>query len=262
MAAKSDDAGRLDELFQAAPREFVAVRDRLAGELGAAGRTDESKALAKLRRPTASVWAVNQLARRERAAVAELLELGASLRAAERRLLGGGKAGDFMDAARTARGKIAALVRRAEALLQEAGLATPATVGRRIAQTLQTASTGDDAARAALAAGRLTHDLGPSTELGEPTDLSSALAASVGAARPPPQAAARQRAAEDRHQADAERRREAARQRAIARADREVAERRRAVDGARAAVERAEQRLRAAKDALADAESAAAAARR
>jgi hypothetical protein len=265
MADKSDGDDGLDALFAASPREFVAVRARLAGELKAAGRSDEAKALAKLRRPTASVWAVNQLARRERAAVAELLALGSSLRTAERRLLRGGKAGDFMEEARAARQKIAALVRRAEALMAAAGQAATASLGRAIAQTLQTAVTGDDPTRAALAAGRLTHDLGPSSDIGEPADLSSALAASVGAvapSRPAAKASAREEAASERQEAAAARQREAARKKEIAAADRAVAERRRAVDEARAAVEQAEQELRAAKDALVDAETAAAAARR
>jgi hypothetical protein len=242
-----------------------------------------------LKRPSASVWAVNQLARRAPDELAELLELGAALRAGERKLMRGGSAGDFMADARTARQKVAALSRRAEEALREAGQQqVTLPLARKIAQTLHAAGIGDDDTRAKLEAGRLEHDLQPpSTFGGDSTNLTAALAASV-AARPKTQAAhaerkradverkrtlaARQQAAagksptaalrDERRAQAAARKRAATHARAVAAADRLVAESRRAVDKARAAVERAEVELRAAKDALADAETAAAAAHR
>lgn len=269
---------RLDELFAAPPREFTAVRKRLVDEAKAAGRDDEARALARLRRPPASVWAVNQLARREPHAIGDLLAQGAALRKSERRLLGGHKSGDFMAEARAARQAVAALVKRAEAILSEAGQKAPAPLARKISQTLQSAATGDDDVRALLRDGRLTRDLGPATVLGEAGDessLTAALSASVGAVEKPREpkvrhakqdrahaAAERERAAAERERAAAERERAAFQRRRVAAAEKTVAQRRHAVDEARAAVERAEAKLRAAKDALVDAETAAAAARR
>jgi hypothetical protein len=190
MAKKRAGDDWQDALFAAAPRAFVAERKRVAGELKAAGRTDEARAAAKMKRPTASVWAVNQLARRAPDELAELVELGASLRAGERKLMRGGNAGDFMTDARTARQKVAALARRAEAALVEAGgQRATMTLARKIAQTLHAASIGDDETRAQLQAGRLEHDLMPPSSIGgDSTNLAAALAASV-AARPKTQAA-------------------------------------------------------------------------
>ena len=65
----------VDALYAAPPARFVEERKRLARALRAAGRRAEAQAIEKLTRPTVSVWATNQLARRERARVGELLEL-------------------------------------------------------------------------------------------------------------------------------------------------------------------------------------------
>ncbi len=172
-----------EALYAAPPRAFVAERRRVADALKAAARSDEARVVAKMRRPTASVWAVNQLARRAPDAIAELLAVGASLRAGERELVRGGRAEGFMAEARAARHQVAALARRAEVLLAEAGQKATATLGRKIAQTLHAASIADDDTRARLRAGRLEADLEPRSSLGASGDLSSALAASP-AARP------------------------------------------------------------------------------
>jgi hypothetical protein len=290
-AGDGQDADLADALYDAPPRQFVAERKRVRDALAAAGRAAEAREVAKRKRPSASVWAVNQLARRAPDEIDALLELGASLRAGERKLIHGGEAGGFMDEARTARQKVAALVRRAEVFVEESGQKPTVALGRKIAQTLHAASIADDETRARLAAGRIDEDLAPPSSFGAGGDLATTLAASL-AGSPKPQrkaadghkhAAAHDRkhaTADDRKHAAAERKRAASalrterRARAAARkhaaalaraataADRVVAERTRAVDRARTAVERAEAELRAAKDALVDAETAATTARR
>jgi len=290
----------LDALHAAPPRAFVAERKRAVAALEAAGRDDEARAVAKLKRPSASVWAVNQLARRAPDAVAELLDLGATLRADERKLLRGGSAEDFMADARTARQKVASLARRAESFVEEAGQKATATLGRKIVQTLHAAIIADDETRARLQSGRLHEDLAAPSRFGSAGDLATTLAASLGAtssrthagragksaatarkgAGAEHKSAAAHNAAAERKQAAAERKRAAAAvrdqrraqaaarkhaatlERAAVAAARVVSERTRAVDKARAAVEHAESQLRGAKDALVDAETAAAAARR
>ena len=278
-ASGSDADELLDALYAAPPRAFVAERKRVADALEAAGRADEAKEVARRHKPTASVWAVNQLARRTPDDVAELLALGATLRAGQRKLLhGGGAADGFMADARTARQKVAALARRAEGFIAEAGQKATATLGRKIAQTLQAASLADDETRAKLEAGRLDADLTPPSSFGGAAP--SEKVKEPEKKREPARrhktehvAAERKHAAAERKHAAAElraqRRAQAAARkhtatlaRAATAAERAVAERARAVDKARAAVERAEAGLRAAKDALADAETAAAAARR
>lgn len=181
MAKKraADDDELMDALYAASPRAFVTERARVVAGLKAAGRDDEARVVAKLKRPSASVWAVNQLARLAPDELEALVALGASLRAGERALLRGGDAAGFMDEARTARQKVAALARRAEAIVEDSGQKSTLALSRKIAQTLQAASTGDDATRAQLAAGRLEEDLAPSSSFGA-GDLSAALAASAG----------------------------------------------------------------------------------
>ena len=69
-----------DQLLSAAWESFVETRARLADELARAGQRDESRALKKLRRPTAAAWATNQVVRRERAAVDGYLAASDELR--------------------------------------------------------------------------------------------------------------------------------------------------------------------------------------
>lgn len=179
-AGRGDGDELLDALYAAPPRAFVAVRKRVADALKAEGRQEESREVARRRRPTASVWAVNQLARRAPDQLGELLALGAKLRAGERKLLTGGGAEGFMEDARTARHKVAALARRAEGFLGEAGQKATATLGRKIAQTLHAAIIADDDTRARLEAGRLDADLAPPSSFGAAGDLATTLAASLG----------------------------------------------------------------------------------
>ena len=53
------------ELFVTPPAEFVAVRNRFAKELKAAGRSELAARVAKLRRPSVTHWALNVAARSE-----------------------------------------------------------------------------------------------------------------------------------------------------------------------------------------------------
>jgi hypothetical protein len=223
----------------------VAERKRVRDALVTAGRADEARAVAKRRRPTASVWAVNQLARRAPEDVEELLALGDSLRAGERKLMRGGSAEGFMEDARTARQKVAALARRAEALVEESGQKATATLGRKISQTLHAASIADDETRARLAAGRLDEDLAPPSSFGAGGDLATTLAASLGAKPKKSKSAAaaerkhsvaeRERVVDEVNHSAAERTRAAAeRTRAAAERTRAAGERKRAAAEVRA----------------------------
>jgi uncharacterized protein YbjQ (UPF0145 family) len=68
----------LDELFDAPLEEFVAVRKRVAKEVGG----DEGAAIAKLRKPSRAAFILNRLARDERRDVDLLLDAGHRLRQA------------------------------------------------------------------------------------------------------------------------------------------------------------------------------------
>jgi hypothetical protein len=232
----------LGALYAAPPRAFVAERNRVVAALEAAGRDDDARGVAKLKRPSASVWAVNQLARRAPDAIAELLDLGATLRAEERTLMRGGSAEDFMTDARTARQKVASLARRAESFVEEAGQKATATLGRKIVQTLHAASIADDDTRAQLQAGRLQNDLAAPSTFGTAGDLATTLAASLGASpanehAPPTKRSAaggRERAGAPRKHAGAERKHaDAERKHANAERKHAAAERKRAAKAQR-----------------------------
>ena len=79
----------LEQLYAADPSDFIALRKQLQGELRAAGLKPEAALLAKARRPTTAMWAVNQLVRRQPELVASLLERSEALRDAQTQALRG-----------------------------------------------------------------------------------------------------------------------------------------------------------------------------
>lgn len=113
----------LQELGRAAPKDFVTERKRLAAALRA---RDEGAAarLEQRRKPTASVWAVNQLYWRERQEFDRLLAAAASLRKGD------------IDARRAYRDALSALHQAAARLLKEGGLGAADATLRRIATSL------------------------------------------------------------------------------------------------------------------------------
>ena len=81
-------ASPAEVLYGLSAAEFTAARDRMAVERRRAGETEVAAAIKKLRRPTASAWSINQLARVQGERVADLLDVGEELRAAQTRLEG------------------------------------------------------------------------------------------------------------------------------------------------------------------------------
>jgi len=149
---------RLRELFAVPPAEFVAARDALAKELRASRREDEAKEVEIQRRPTAPVWAVNQLARRAPADVEELLDSSERVEKAQLR----GAAGDELRAAMTAqRAALAKLERGAEQILRGAGLQSSPAALRTVQSTLQAAATGPKEIRDRLRNGMVQEALEP-----------------------------------------------------------------------------------------------------
>jgi hypothetical protein len=154
----------IDALYASDPDEFVAGRQALAKRLKSDGERERSAEVAKLRRPTAAAWAVNQLARRHPDEVAGLVEAGDDLRRAHERLLAGDRDDEVAAAGRRRREAIADLVERAAGILSESGRAADAHRDA-ISSTLDAASLDPDAA-AAVTAGRLSKELDPPTGFG------------------------------------------------------------------------------------------------
>ena len=120
--------------------------------------------MAKLRRPSPAAWAVNQLARRHRADLEDLLRLGEALRATQDRTLGGADAGELRQAARARRDALARLTESAMSLLEVRGAGAAAHQGE-VAATLEAASVDPEAA-AEVSGGRLTTSLEPPAGFG------------------------------------------------------------------------------------------------
>jgi hypothetical protein len=140
-----DDAV-LDELYAAPLDEFIALRTSLAKQLKADGRGDEAAEVAALKKPSVPLWAVNQLARRNRPAVDALLEASQDLRDA----IGKGEREAFSEA-QARQGEALRRLRDAAELLL--GTATAPTLDR-VVSTFRSASI-DEELRPLLEAGRL-----------------------------------------------------------------------------------------------------------
>jgi hypothetical protein len=222
----------VDELYGAPPDEFIARRDARAKELRGSDRA-VADAVKKLRKPSVSAAAVNQLVRRAPDDVEALLAAGEALRQAQ---LGGGDRDAIRAAARDERKAV-------ERLVGQAGKLSPAAL-EEVRETLHAAAT-DEEARELVRRGVLT-------EARQAVGLGG-----FGAVAPAP---AKRRAAktEDRaakakreREAEAERKR-AARERvkearaALRDAEKALAHAEREADAARAQVERRREELEAA----------------
>ena len=132
--------------------EFTAARDKLARDLKDAGATEDAARVKALRKPSVAAWTVNQLARRHPEDMEKLLALrdemedagGAQLRAV----------GDKR------RHLLAALVKKAEKVLQDGGHGASAGTLEKVTQTLQAGATDEEVEL--LRTGRLTRELSPS----------------------------------------------------------------------------------------------------
>jgi hypothetical protein len=229
-----DDA--IDELYGAAPEDFVTERTRLVKALRDAGLRDAALALSKLRKPSIAAWALNQLARARRREVDLLLDSGHRLREAQAGLFGGGEKETFETARRAEQDALSQLIAAAEELLRERGSASAATVAQ-VRESLRAAAVSPEG-RELLARGRFTEPIRL-----EGFDLLGELAAS--APRP------RRRPPRPRHNREALEQAKAALRDARARlraAEQEAAAAEVRVEAARKALAEAETKLRLAKD--------------
>ncbi len=137
---------------------FVAVRGELARALRAQGDAAGAREIARLRKPSLALWAVNQLARRFGAEVDQLLKAGDTLRAAQ------AEAGDpeaFRAAVAEERRLVASLAERAAAVLESAGHAASDTNVERVRRTLRAAAAASDEERERLRRGTLLAEIEP-----------------------------------------------------------------------------------------------------
>jgi hypothetical protein len=114
-----------DQLYALPPGRFVAQRAAAAAAVRQAGDKQTAAALGRLRRPTVAAWLVNLLAIERPESVAQLSELAATLRQAQRRLDGAA----LRELAGQRRRTVAALVAEARSL---ALAADPTTAGGKL----------------------------------------------------------------------------------------------------------------------------------
>lgn len=208
----------VEELYAAPLDEFTALRDARAKELRKTDRA-AADAVKKLRKPSVSAAAVNQLARRVPEDLEALLAAGEALRQAQ---LGGGDRDAIRGAAQDEREAV-------EKLVAEAGKLSPSAL-EEVRQTLHASAT-DEEAREQVQRGVLT-------EAREPVGLGG-----FGVAAPSPRRKPKAKPAPKRDKADTERKR-AARERlkeargAVREAETALRDAERAAEEARAEVER------------------------
>jgi hypothetical protein len=147
----------LDSVFAAPLDEFVAERDALAKRLRADGDREAADRVKALRKPSAAVWAVNQLARRQQKDYRALLEAGDKLREAQEQVLGGESPETLQEAASAERKLVERLADKGRAVLEVAGHSPTDAMARRVSETLHAAATRPDL-REAAEHGRLEHE--------------------------------------------------------------------------------------------------------
>ena len=215
------------EVYRGPLATFVERRSDLARRLKAGGDAKAAAEVTRLRKPSVSVWAIDQLAHEAADLVCDLLAAGADAIAAQRAAASSAAGGDAIHmTSSTVRQLLAEAGRIAEAILEEAGLGTTQATMRRIAITLHAAVTGGPAEREALWRGTLDRDLDPrGFEVEGAGDDSPKLAQAI-ASRRRHLPVASERTAHDRGERDAM-------TRAVRAAENELAEKLRAADRAR-----------------------------
>lgn len=194
MAERSDR--HLDEIYGAPLAEFTRSRDRVATQLVEAGRQAEANQIKRLRKPSAPLWVVNQLARREPASLGRFIEAVDRLKRAHQK-----GAGEVGQATTDQRAALAALLDRGEGIMASAGLKPLPAMTQRISNTLLGAA-ADRQLQRDLRQGRLAEEqAGPGFEVLAGAPLRAVPAAPASAQQPARQPKARSER-EDRQRAE------------------------------------------------------------
>ena len=150
MPEASKEAALADiatELYALPLDEFTKARNQREADARSSGNRELAETIKRLKKPSTSAWAVNMLSRHRADEMAQLLELGASLRAAQSEL----DADELRELGRQRQQLIAAMVRQAKTLTKELGAPISASAADEVAQTLQAALADTDAADAVMA---------------------------------------------------------------------------------------------------------------
>jgi hypothetical protein len=146
----------LEELFAAPLDEFVAVRNRLASELRKAGDREAADEVKAIKKPPAVVWALNRLARTDRAGVRALVEAADRMR----KVQSGRSRTSFADAQQALNEATRKLAKRGAELLAEGGGKPSDSTLQRLARALTAAASSPETSEL-LRAGRLLEEPEP-----------------------------------------------------------------------------------------------------
>lgn len=137
------NAGLPDEakrLFTVPLAEFTERRNRLARELKAGGDEDAAAAVKALRKPRASAWAVNQLAREHSNGISELVALTERLRSID-------SAEEFRGLGAERQDLVERLAEATPAVMEKAGVKPTASALHEVTQTLRAATSPEQLER-------------------------------------------------------------------------------------------------------------------
>jgi hypothetical protein len=123
------------ELYALRPDEFAAARDEQVRKARAEGKQPLARELAKLRRPTQSAWLINLLWRDQRDVMEQLFQLADELGRAQAQASGR----ELQSLTAQRRELEGALLRRARALAEQAGVSVSAPMEREAQETLSAA---------------------------------------------------------------------------------------------------------------------------
>lgn len=145
------------ELYALSLDEFTKARNERAADARGSGDGKLADRITQLKKPSTSAWAVNMLARHRTEEVRQLLELGASLRAAQGEL----DADELRELGKQRQKLIAAVVKQARILAEELGGPIGSAAADEVGRTLQAALVDEEAADAVMT-GRLAKPLAAS----------------------------------------------------------------------------------------------------
>lgn len=146
--------GIAEELYALSPAEFTGTRNQWAKQARADGDRDLATRVTELRKPSLSAWVVNMMMRHQGEQMAQVLELGASLRRAQADLDGEA----LRELTRQRRQLTTAVTHQGRVLAGELGQKVTESVADQIQSTLHAAMIDEDAA-AAVRSGMLVGPL-------------------------------------------------------------------------------------------------------
>ncbi len=133
-----------EELYSLPPGEFTGTRNQWAKQTRTDGDADLAKRVSELRRPSVAAWVVNMMMRHQGEQMAQVLDLGDALRAAQSDLDGDA----LRDLTRQRRQLTTAVTRQGRELAAELGQKVTEAVADQVQGTLHAAMVDEDAASA------------------------------------------------------------------------------------------------------------------